>query len=68
MPKKEKKTTKILTADKKATSGFRYPTINFSALPKKDVFAYKFEELIPEVLVCDDVFSRNECQLLSENI
>lgn len=67
MPRKEKKASKNLIPDKPSTSGFRYPSIDFPSLPKKDVFAYKFEEIIPGVLVCDDVFSRNECQLLIQS-
>ena len=64
MPRKDKKVSKNLVPEKPFTCGFRYPSIDFAALPKNDVYAYKFEEPIPGVLVCDDIFTRNECQLL----
>ena len=67
MPRKDKKVSKNSVSLNASTSGFCYPSIDFASLPKKDVFAYKFEELIPGVLICDDVFTRNECQLLVQS-
>lgn len=62
---KEKKNYKYPVIDRPSTSGFRYPNINFPSFPRNnDVFAYKVEELIPGVLICDDIFSQAECQML----
>ena len=62
---KEKNKLKNNLVDRSSSSSFCYPAINFPYLPRKnDVFAYKVDELIPGVLVCDDVFSRDECQML----
>ena len=45
---------------------FKYPDIDFSQLPLRDVYKYQVQELCPGVLIVDDVFSEKECQLLRQ--
>ena len=65
---KEKKHNKNTSLEKYSSGEFHYPSINFAFLPRNnDAFAYKIEELIPGVLVCDDVFSQEECKILVQS-
>ena len=70
MPRAGKKNEncKHALVERTSTNNFRYPSINFSYLPRNnDAFAYKIDELIPGVLICDDIFSQSECQMLVQS-
>ena len=65
---KERKTPNNKLLDKPCARNFRYPNINFSFFPRNnDLFSYKVEELMPGVLVCDEVFSETECKILVQS-